>query len=145
MSNYFRRRVAEDALGTLVPTSNGAVHVLADNGVIGRLDNRCKKTGRLLGLALFGHVPKYQHDAGEVPFLVSDRCRAVINTPLGAVFANQDGVVCQSDDSTFLQCPHGRVLDRLAGLFVDDPENSFERFPSGILFLPSGQGLGHRV
>src|SRR5690242_16402096 len=48
-SNHLRRRVAVDALRSLVPAMNDSVQVLAQNGVVGRLDNGRQLYPRLAG------------------------------------------------------------------------------------------------
>ena len=44
-----------------------------------------------------------------------------------AVLANQHGVIRQPDDDPLAKRPRGRVLDRLAGVLVDDAEHVVER------------------
>ena len=73
--------------------------------------------------------------------LVPDRGGTVVDGPLGAVLGDQDGVVRQPDDRALLQRTQGRVLDRLAGVLVDDAEHFLERLALGVLVGPARSGL----
>ena len=59
--------------------------------------------------------------------------------------AIEDGVVRQPDDAALPQGPEGRVLDRLAGVLVDDVEDVRQGPAGGLGLGPAGQGLGHAV
>ena len=100
---------------------------------------------RRLGSLPFCDVPKDQHAAEDVALLVPDRGGAVVNRALRPVLRDQDGVVRQPDDLAVPQRPQGRVLDRLAGVLVDDAEHVFQRSSGGFLRLPADQLLGDRV
>jgi len=62
-------RVTIDALGSLVPTGDGAVEVLADDGILGRIDNRGEPRAvfsQLLGrspMQLFICSPQFFRDS----------------------------------------------------------------------------------
>ncbi len=76
---------------------------------------------------------------------IPDRGGAVVNGALLAVPGDQDGVVRQPDDHALLQCPQRRVLDRLAGVLVDDAEHVLQGAARGFLGLPADKLLGDRV
>ena len=59
--------------------------------------------------------------------LVPHRGGAVVDRPLRPVPGDEDGVVRQPDDRPLAQGPEGGVLDRLAGLLVDDVEDVRQR------------------
>ena len=54
-------------------------------------------------------------------------------------------MVAQPDDDPFPDHLRHGVLDRPAGLFVQDGEHRFQRLPLSLLLAPAGQGLGYRV
>src|SRR5262249_56092552 len=126
---------------TPVPTGDAAMHVLADDGIVGRLDNRGEEASRPFGFPLLGYVPKHQHDPSDVALAVPNRCAAVINASLRAVFGDQDGVVGQPDHHPVPDDLRDRTLDRLAGLLVDDAED-LPQGPTPRPVLPAGHGPG---
>src|SRR5262249_56273800 len=70
VSHCFASPVAEDPLGTLIPTGDDAIDVLADDGVVGRFDNRGQKAIGLFRPPPVGHITKYQNDAPDFPLAV---------------------------------------------------------------------------
>ena len=100
---------------------------------------------RRLGALPLADVPEDQHAPDDVASGVPDRGGAVVNRALRAVLRDQDGVVRQPDDLAFLQRPQGRVLDRLAGVLVDDAEHVVQRAAGRFLGLPADKLLGDRV
>jgi hypothetical protein len=92
-----------------------------------------------------GHVPEHQHRPTDAAALVPDRGGAVVNGSLRAVLRDEERVVRKSDNRSFPERPEGRVLDRLAGVLVDDAEHPVERLPGGVILAPPGQLLGDGV
>ena len=144
--------VAEQPLGGGVPALNDAVERLADDGVVRRLDDRREQPGgeQLVDLVpldapLRGDVAEDQDAAGDAGRARPDRRGAVVDRTLGAVPADEHGVVRQADDDALAQRPRRRVLDRLARLLVDDPEHRVERLAERLVLRPAGQRLGHCV
>jgi hypothetical protein len=57
--------IAEQPLRALVPGADHAVEVLADDGVVGRFDDRGKAMRHLLGALLLTHVDQHVDGADE--------------------------------------------------------------------------------
>ena len=66
------------------------------------------------------------------PTLVTNRRGAVIDRALAAALVQEHRVVREANDDAFAQRFRCRVLDRLARVFVDDPEDRVERLPHGV-------------
>ena len=92
-----------------------------------------------------GHVAEDHDDADDPPAVVPDRRGAVLDGRLGAVAGDQDGVVGQADDDPLADDPVDRVLGRLPGLLVDDPEDLLDRPARRLSWRPAGERLGDRV
>ena len=108
--------VAEEPLGPGVPCPDHALERLADDRVLGRLDDgRQARLGFLRPPAL-GDVAEDQDRPAPGPGLVPHRRGAVVDGPFGPVPGDEDGVVGQPHDRALPQGPEGGVLDRLAGL-----------------------------
>ncbi len=93
-------RVAEEPLGPGVPRADDAVERLADDRVVGRLDDgRQPRLGLLRPLAL-GHVAEDQDRPDRGPGLVPHGGGAVVDRPLGPVPGDEDRVVRQARRSS---------------------------------------------
>ena len=120
-------RVAEEPLGPGVPRADDAVERLADDRVVGRLDDGRQPRLGLLGPPALGDVAEDQDRPDRGPGLVPDGGGAVVDGPLRPVPGDEDRVVRQPDDRPLPQGAEGGVLDRLAGLLVDDVEDVRQR------------------
>ena len=141
--------VAEGPFGSRVELHDLAFVVDGDDAVQGRVHD-----GRLAGLALpqgdlglplLRHVPEGEDHADRLALLTPDRGRTVVNGPLGPVPGEQYRMVAQADDDALPNHLRHRVLDRPAGLLVQDGEYRLQRLPLGLFLAPAGQGFGHRV
>src|SRR5581483_4443151 len=114
-------------LCTSVPRLQNTVEVFGQDGVAGELDNGCEPSRSPLGLPLFSDVPEYQDNAGQRSIGTEDGRATVVNRDLLSVLADQNRVICQSNNS--VQAAHliYRVLDRLACIFINDPKDFGER------------------
>jgi hypothetical protein len=144
--------VAEHPFGRRIPTLNSAVKRLADDGVVGRLNDRSEQTGGqelpgsfLFHSALIGHVPENQHASRNRAVFVPDRSRAVVNGQLVTVFPHQHGVVGETDNDAFAERPERGVGDRLTCGFVDDSKDVVQRATECSALCPPGQRLGNGV
>ena len=93
----------------------------------------------VLGLALHGDVAKDQDDADDLALLIADRRAAVGDVHLGAVFADEDGMVGDADDAVEPLDLGDGGLHGFAGRLVDDVEDLFERLSAGLGLAPAGQ------
>ncbi len=93
------------------------------------------------GLALT-EIAEDQHHAGNSAVRLANGCPAVVDGDLLAVLGDQHRVVSQADHPSLSQDLLHGALDRLAGLFVDDPEDRLQGLPDGIAAGPAGQTLG---
>jgi hypothetical protein len=69
-------------------------------------------------------MPENPDAAHHLTLNVSDRRSAVVDRSLRAILRDQQRVVRQPHDRPLPQGTVGGVIDRLAGLFIDDSENS---------------------
>src|SRR5690606_32188461 len=101
---------------------------------------------RLFGAPLFGHVAEHQHGPDRlVPVPGANRGAAVGDRDLGAVAPEQHGVVGEADDVARAHHHVHRVLDRAAGLFVDNAEHLRQRPAQRLVRTPPGHGFGGGV
>ena len=124
----------------------GVVDLMSDGG------GEASGDGELLvgeqggaGAALHGDVAEDHDDAGEFAGLVADGCAAVVDGKLGAVLADEDGVVGDADDAVEPLDFGDGVLNRLAGGLVDDVEDFADGAIAGVGFEPSGEFLGDGI
>jgi len=94
---------------------------------------------------LTAHVAKDDHRARHVALRVLDRCRAVVDRGLGAIFGDQQRVLRQLHGLVRAQRAIGRVLQRFARVRLDEPEYPIQRFAHGFRLTPARQALRHRV
>ena len=92
-----------------------------------------------------GRVAEDQDDSADAPPVVDDAVRTVVDGHLCAVSGQQHRVIGQSDHGAQAEYLGRRVLDRLAGLLVDDVEHLREWPSGGFPLRPSRQRLGRRV
>ena len=92
-----------------------------------------------------GHIVKNHHRAGNVSSGISDWSRAVFNASFRSVSSNQGGVIGQADDNSFAQNFVHRIFRRLAGFFIDDVENFFQRLAGRLVGFPPGHHFGDRI
>jgi hypothetical protein len=87
----------------------------------------------------------YHNDAGDLAEGVADGRAAVVDGELGAVLAQQDGVLGDADDA--LEALHlgDGIFDGQMGGLVDDVEDLVERKVAGLGLSPSGEFLGDQV
>ena len=97
------------------------------------------------GPALHGDVAEDHDDAGEFAFGAADGRAGVVDGDLGAVFADEDGVVGDADDAIGALDLGDRVIDGLAGCFVDDVEDLLDGAAARLGLDPSSKFLGNRV
>ena len=64
-ANDLFRCVAEQPLGTAIPTGDDAVETLADNRVVRRLDDRCQPLRIQIGALAFTDIDQHVHSANE--------------------------------------------------------------------------------
>ena len=96
-------------------------------------------------LRSMGDVAEDHDDAGEFAGLVADGRAAVVDGELGAVFADQDGVVGEADDAVETLDLGDGVFDVLPGGLVDDVEDFLDRTVDGLGLEPAGELLGDDV
>src|SRR5438045_1265066 len=116
-------RVAIHSFGGFVPTRDEAFERLADDGVVGRLDDCGQEARALLALAqdLFGpptlrDVVEDEDDAAYAPLFIVDGRAAVVNRRLRAIARDEHCVVRESDHLALVQNFLDRVLDLAARL-----------------------------
>ncbi len=145
-----RRGVAEEPLGRRVPGLDHAVQRLADDGVLGRLDDGRQEPRALSASPLPAPAPpsvtsrktRTQPATGPLRFVWAPRCRRS-GAPC-RLCAIRTVWLARPTIGAFPQRPDGRVLDRLPRLLVDDAEDASRGCPTASL-RPACQRLGHRV
>ena len=139
----------EDAVVGIVRRPHPQVFVESDERLSQRGDNALGVSEsirqRVLLLPAFRDISEHQHHPGHFALRIADRSGTVVNRSFGAVLGDQQRMVRQSDDHPVPQGPNGRAFDRVAGVFIDDLENGFQRNAFGLLLRPAGQGLGHGI
>ena len=75
----------------------------------------------------FRHVLEYQHAAGHGPGAVADRRGRALDVELVAVLADQQHRAHRLDRADAAHRDRERVLERLAGLLVESPEDLVDR------------------
>src|SRR5690606_1480646 len=144
-ADRFARGESEELLGALVPVRHDAVEAEADDGVLGRGDDRREPGEIELRLALSGDVPEDEHDAEDVAVPVANRRGAVVDRSFGPVPRDEDRVVREPDDPPGLEdAPHG-VVRRVSALLADDRENFLEGPSESLIGAPAGERLGDGV
>jgi hypothetical protein len=139
------RRVAEHAFGPRVPTCDDALERLADDGVVGRVDDGRQPRPSFLRAPALAHVTEDQDGPDRQPAPVPHGGGAVLDGSLRPVTGDEDGVVRQAGDHTSSYGLQGRVLDRLPCRFVDNLEDNREGPADGVGPLPAGQGFRHAI
>ncbi len=146
------RGVAEDPLGGGVPALDHSVESLADDGVVRGLDDgREQASGAqaagsvLLQMPPCRDVPKDDHESREAASFILDGCGTVVDGSLAAVLADEDRMVRGPFDGLATQRPCRRILERLPGLRVDNPEHRVERLVQRVGVRPPGQGFGNGI
>jgi hypothetical protein len=98
-----------------------------------------------LGDALLALVTEDQDDAVDLPVGAADRGAAVGDGALAAVAGDEQAAAGEPDHPPLAQDPVHRVVDRLPGALVDDPEHLSERPVHRRGRRPPGQLLGDAV
>src|SRR6266852_5123624 len=89
--------VAEEPLGGGIPSLNGPIRGLANNGILRGLDNGGQeaRSRQSLGVLLFqpsplGDVPEDQHAPDHLALGIADGRGTVVNCELAGVFSDED-------------------------------------------------------
>ena len=96
-------------------------------------------------LARLADVMEHQHAASHVTRTVTDRCRRAFDIQLIAVAADEQHGPNGLDRPDAADRDAQRILQRLAGLFVEGPEDLFDGPPHRIFETPSRQLFSDRV
>ncbi len=95
--------------------------------------------------ARLADIVEHEDRAGHVAAVVPDRCRGALDVDLVAVAADEQRRAYRLDRARAADGDCERVFERLAGLLVEAAEHLVDLAPGGLLELPSGQLLGHRI
>src|SRR5260370_981768 len=74
LANYLFGHVAKDSLGRAVPGDDSAIEVLADNCVVGRLNDGCEALRSNLSTLSLRHIHQHIHRSNEDAGGVEDGC-----------------------------------------------------------------------
>src|SRR5690349_12637126 len=85
LPDSFLGGVAEQTRGARIPARDRAIESLADDRVVGRVDDRCKPSARDSCLAAGRDVRNEAHDADDVPAFSTMRRIARMDPALPAV------------------------------------------------------------
>ena len=75
LADHLLRRITEQPLRARIPARDDAVEVLADDGILGTVDDCCEPLLLLLCLLAFADIDKHVDSAGQLSGRVEQRCR----------------------------------------------------------------------
>jgi len=132
-------------LRPFIPGHDNSIQILADDRIVGILNNGRQPQGRYLRCPAFGDIPEDQNHAPQIRVAPANGRTTVINGPFGAIFRNKNSVIGQPHYFSLRQNFRHRVFDRLPREFVDNSERVIERHTGGFGCAPAREFLRHRI
>src|SRR6185312_12051108 len=145
LANDFLGAVTEQPRSPCIPRSDHAVERLADDRIIGTIDDRRKPCPAVLSLTLLRDVAKDQHHPEQLAVRQANRGSTVVDSNLSTIACEQYRVIGQPDDGADLQYFLHRIVDGPSCVLVDNAKHRFERLISRLLARPAGQRCGDGV